>query len=83
MNLQEYRAQIDAIDDQITDLLKRRFALSQKIGEYKKQNGIPVCDKTREEEILARAKGKSGDLAAPVTAVYQTILEQSKRAQNK
>ena len=83
MNLQEYRAQIDAIDDQITDLLKRRFDLSQKIGEYKKQNGIPVCDKTREEEILARAGGKSGDLAAPVTAVYQTILEQSKKAQNK
>lgn len=83
MNIQEYRARIDAIDDQITDLLKRRFALSQKIGEYKQQNGIAIYDKIREEAILSRAKEKSGDLAAPVTAVYQTILEQSKKIQSK
>ena len=83
MNLQEYRARIDAIDDQITDLLKQRFALSQKIGEYKKQNGIAVYDKTREEAILSRAADGSNDLAAPVMAVYQTILEQSKKMQSK
>ena len=83
MNIQEYRARIDAIDDQITDLLKRRFALSQKIGEYKQQNGIAVYDKTREEAILSRAADGASDLAAPVTAVYQTILEQSKKIQSK
>lgn len=83
MNIQEYRARIDAIDRQITDLLKQRFALSQKIGEYKQKNGIVVFDPSREQEILTRAQVSADDLSAPVTAVYQTILEQSKKIQSK
>ncbi len=83
MNLQEYRARIDAIDRQITDLLKQRFALSQKIGEYKQKNGIVVFDPSREQEILTRAADGASDLSTPVTAVYQTILEQSKKMQSK
>ena len=83
MNLQEYRARIDAIDRQITDLLKQRFTLSQKIGQYKQQNGIAVYDKTREEAILSRDADGANDLAAPIKAVLQTILEQSKKMQSK
>ena len=41
--LEEYRAQIDAIDGELVQLFLQRMAVTQKVGEYKKANGIPAA----------------------------------------
>ena len=50
--LEQYRADLDEIDKQLTHLLIQRFSLSQLIGEYKTKNQVPLHDLQREEAIL-------------------------------
>ncbi len=80
--LKVFRAEIDVIDRQLADLLEARFKLSEKIGELKRQTGAAVYDRRREQKLLA---GLNERVTAPyrqnIGAVYQTILEESKKIQ--
>ena len=51
--LDDYRTQIDSIDAKLVPLFLERMAVTQKVGEYKKQNGLPVLDSGREQEVIA------------------------------
>ena len=53
MGLDELRAEIDQIDNQIVDLLGERLKLVQRIGELK-LNRRGIKDANREEQILRR-----------------------------
>ena len=53
-NKTKLRNQIDVIDAQILALLKQRFEVALKIGELKKEQGAPVQDAKREEEVLKK-----------------------------
>ena len=50
--LQEYRQEIDVVDENIVKLLEKRFLIVQKMFEHKKYNGVELIDKKREQEIL-------------------------------
>ena len=50
-NLDSLRKKIETIDMQIADLLKSRFDVVEQIGEIKHENGLPICQKEREEEL--------------------------------
>ena len=58
MELSDIRAKIDAVDDQLLDLFLQRMALSEEVAAYKNQHRLPILNKTREREILA--KGSPG-----------------------
>lgn len=62
--LEEYRDQIDKIDTALLELLSKRFKVVQKVGEYKKENNLPVIDRSREQALLDKleAKGKKHNL---------------------
>ena len=49
--LDQYREEIEKIDEQLFNLLSRRMSISMKIGEYKKENNLPIFDAKREEEL--------------------------------
>lgn len=51
-NLKNWRKQINTIDKQILNLLARRLKLSQKIGQYKKEQKLPVLDQVRWTKVL-------------------------------
>lgn len=51
-NLDKLREEIDKIDEKILKLYEERMAVCEKIGEYKKANGIPAYDEDREAEKL-------------------------------
>ena len=66
------------------DLFLERMQLSGAVAEYKKANGLPILDKTREREILARMVEKGG--AENETYVYQffnTLMNLSKARQSE
>jgi chorismate mutase len=57
--LEELRARIDRIDDDIINLLSERMSVAREIGEYKKENDITILQVERWNEIL-RTRLQSG-----------------------
>ena len=47
-DLTELRKQIDKIDQQVVALLAERFRVTQKVGEFKRDNNLPPVDPSRE-----------------------------------
>ena len=56
--IKELRNRIDKIDDQIFDLILKRFDYVEKIGNIKKEMNMPVDDKAREKIIIERLSEK-------------------------
>jgi chorismate mutase len=50
--LTQFREDIDKLDDEIMQKLSARMKISQKIGEYKKENKVTILQVTRWEEII-------------------------------
>lgn len=81
MDISEIRAQLNQLDDKLLALFLERMELSGKVAEYKKENGIPILDKSREREIIARLTSQAGDKERWVHRLYSTIFELSRAAQ--
>lgn len=54
--LDEYRKSIDNLDATLIYVLAERFRLTKRVGEFKRDSGLPSTDKTREEKQIARLK---------------------------
>ena len=83
--LDQYRAQIDAIDAELSGLFLRRMEVTQKVGEYKLRQGLPVLDSSREKQVLAAKAALADDSAAKadLTDLYRSIMAISRRQQRK
>jgi chorismate mutase len=56
--IKELRNNIDKVDDQIFDLILKRFDYVKKIGNIKKAMNMSVDDKAREKIIIERLSEK-------------------------
>ena len=52
MELQDYRAQLDQIDDQIVSLFTQRLETVRNVADYKNEHNTPVLHAGRERDIL-------------------------------
>ena len=82
--LDEYRAQIDAIDGGLTQLFLRRMEVTARVGEYKRAAGVPVLDPEREQRVIAAraAQAPAADRAA-VASLFESIMTLSRRQQRR
>lgn len=83
-SLNELRAQIDKLDDQLLDLLVRRMRVSRDIGQYKKEHDMPILQAQRYEELLARRAAQAVELGMDrefMRTIMQAIHEESVRQQ--
>ena len=83
-NLNELRAQIDKLDDELLELLARRMRVSHEIGQYKKEHDMPVLQAQRYEELLARRAAQAVEMGMDrefMRTVMQAIHEESVRQQ--
>ncbi len=83
-SLNELRAQIDKLDDQLLELLVRRMRVSRDIGQYKKEHDMPILQAQRYEELLARRAAQAVELGMDrefMRTVMQAIHEESVRQQ--
>jgi 3-deoxy-7-phosphoheptulonate synthase len=79
--LQECRAGIDRLDDQIIALLRDRMAISMRVGELK--GGSKTVHLHREREIVERLSQQSGPLVREeITAIWQVLFGASRRIQD-
>ena len=53
-DITEIRGEIDAIDDELARLLKKRMAIVEDVARSKMERGAPISDPAREREILSR-----------------------------
>lgn len=82
-NLDQIRASIDEIDDQICALFVQRMACSQAVAKYKRARGVPVLDRARERAKLADVASKvPEELRGSSQALFGLILEVSRASQN-
>ena len=54
MKLDELRKEIDVIDRTIVEAINRRYELVCSIGEWKRQNNLPIYVPEREKQLLER-----------------------------
>ena len=81
--LEQLRGDIDAIDRQIVDLMKRRMETVAQVAEYKKANNMPVLDTSRERALLSKVGQEAGEeLADYVQSMYRTIMAASRSYEN-
>ena len=84
MELKEYREQIDRIDEELVRLFQERMKVSAAIGQYKKENGLPVLDRSREREKLSALLGRTEEeLQSYVHVLYSLLFELSRSYQSR
>jgi len=83
MDIEDARREIDRIDAELLELLRRRAVVATGIGRHKRAHGIPVVDPAREAEVLERAGQALSDSYGPVAgrAIFREILSASRSIQ--
>ena len=75
MELQDIRERIDSVDGQILKLFLERMELSEQVADYKREHHLPVLNKTREREILARVTEQAGERERYAYHLFTTLME--------
>ncbi len=81
MDIQNYRQQINELDEKIVALLEQRMDVAAGIGEVKKQNGLPAFDPAREQERVETVKGLAGneEYKEYIGRMYEAIMAQTRQ----
>ena len=85
MDINDWRARIDTVDQIIIDLLNRRMGYAQEIGHLKQAKGQQVRDPQREREVIDRLKaynqGPIGDEA--IADLYTRIIAEARNLEGE
>ena len=61
MKLEEWRKEIDSIDDEIIRLIQQRAKIVKKIGNLEAKAGLPIIDNDREDSVILNICSKIRD----------------------
>ncbi|HLC60305.1 MAG TPA: prephenate dehydrogenase/arogenate dehydrogenase family protein [Candidatus Nanoarchaeia archaeon] len=84
--IDEFRKDIDRLDEEILKLLSRRKELVKNIAKFKEKLDLPIFNKKREEEILKIISGKAKELGLDINSVsnvFNSIFQSSRIEQQK
>ena len=81
-DLSEIRKDIDAIDSELIELFRCRMDCAKEVGCYKKERGIPVLNRQRENEILDNVQERGGEYGAAARLLFANIMELSRALQH-
>lgn len=81
--LDQYRKDIDAIDQELTRLFESRLNTVLKVGQYKKEHDLPVLDASREQAVIEKNVGRLIDpqFEPQIIQFFQTMMEITKEMQ--
>ena len=81
--LQELRTEIDALDRQILNSLKRRYEIVREVGQLKRKLGRTILDLGRERALLERilAENAGAFPEESLKAIYLEIINTCRQAQ--
>jgi chorismate mutase len=83
MSIEDWRSEIDGIDNELLGLLNKRASLAVKVGQSKRLTDTPLCDPTREQEVIERArKANQGPLdEQAIMELFGCIIRESRRVE--
>ena len=86
MDISNWRTRIDELENMIIERLNKRAAYAVEIGKIKKQEGLPVFDASREQEILNRVAEKTRAQNGPLSPesmqrIFQTIMTETRQVE--
>ena len=81
MTIDEIRQEIDRLDSELLSIFNLRAGLALKIGEIKKEIGLPVYDPSREGRIFDRMKAENaGPLDdGAIVRLFERVIDESRR----
>lgn len=81
MTIDDFRCEIDRLDEELLKIFNQRAQLALKIGELKKTTGLPIFDPSREKKIFQRMKkenpGPLDDQA--IVRLFERVIDESRR----
>ena len=84
MTLDNYRKEINKIDEEILNLFQKRMRIAEGIAEYKKTNNIPILNSSIERAKLAELSNKADeDMVFYSRILFNTLFEMSRSYQEK
>jgi chorismate mutase len=84
--MEKLRQQINHLDDELMQILSQRMKISEKIGQYKKDNNITILQTNRWNSILERAYAQGEKLGLSkefVTKYFDAVHMESIAHQNR
>ncbi len=85
MDLSEWRARIDEVDEELVDLINRRLEYAVEIGRIKREEGLEVRDPQRERDLLQRLReynqGPLGDSA--LVDVFTRLIAEARELEQQ
>jgi len=81
MTIEDWRSEINAVDDELLRLLNMRASLAVRVGQSKKLAGSAVCDPAREQGVIERAcRANQGPLdEEAIVELFSCIIRESRR----
>lgn len=83
-NLEDWRNQIDLIDNIILETIAKRMEISRRIGTYKAKRSIPILQPERYERMMIDRQRHASELNLDhnfVQQLFDLIHEESRNAQ--
>ncbi|MBQ2561389.1 MAG: chorismate mutase [Fibrobacter sp.] len=82
MDINEWRIRIDELNDELIALLNKRASYAVEIGKIKKEKGLPVFDKAREQSVLDVVAAKAAKAGGPLSPdsfknIFRVIMEET------
>lgn len=77
------REEINDVDQQIVKLLAQRFRAVTQVNEYKCTHHLPILDRQREQQVLAKIAKQPIDpeLTPYLQEIFKSIMTQSRQYQ--
>jgi chorismate mutase len=85
MEIADWRAKIDGLDEQIVKLLCERAAAASAIGELKAHSGANIYEPDREQNVLAHVQAcNTGELPnAQLVVIYERVMDVMRSLQRR
>ncbi len=88
LTIDELRARIDAIDEQLVRLLNLRVTCAVDVGRIKHDMGVAIYQPDREAKVLNGVRQAATQLGGPLTAdavvrIFERIIDEARRAERE
>ncbi len=80
--LDSIRKEINDIDAQLIELFKQRMDCAKRVGEFKKENNLPILNQQRENEILDVVEKEGQEYGYASRLLFSNIMELSRDLQH-
>ncbi|HYP25092.1 MAG TPA: chorismate mutase [Blastocatellia bacterium] len=81
MDIDDWRKEIDGIDERLVELLNARSRCAIEIGRIKRKSGLPVYSPSREAQVIQNVISASTGPLEPdaLRRLFERIIDESRR----